>query len=77
MKNEQIKKLWISLDELKKMQKKVDETYFNLCDLWLYGDAYTRLQNMSWLLDNLLNDEHLDEDELDEVYCFYENNFKS
>lgn len=76
MKNLQLEKIWISLDEMKKMQKIVDETYYNLCDLWLYGDIYYKLQNLHGWIDDLLQDEHLDEDSLDEIWCFYENNFK-
>lgn len=75
--NPQIKKLGIAINELKKMQNIIDDTYYNLCSLWLYGDIYYKLQNLHWYLDDLLDGEHVDEDELDEIYCFYENNFKN
>lgn len=74
--NEQIKKIWISINELKRLQNIVDETYYNLCTLWIYWDAYYELQKMHWLLDDLMDNEYLEEDELDEVRAFYENHFK-
>ncbi len=71
------KEIWITVKELKKMQKIVDDTYYNLCRLGLYWDVYYKLQDMHWLLDGLLDWEYLDEDEKADVYCFYENNFKT
>ena len=59
------------------MQKIIDETYYNLCNLWLYGDIYYTLQNLHGYMDNLLDGEHLDEDELDEILCFSENHYKN
>ena len=72
-----LEKLGIPIKELIGMRKKIDDTYYNLCDLWLYGDIYYKLQNLHGHLDNLFDDEHLDEDELDEIWTFYENNYKN
>lgn len=58
------------------MQAIVDDTYYNLCRLWLYGDIYYKLQDLHWILDDLLDDEYIEEDDLDTVYTFYENYYK-
>lgn len=59
------------------MQDIVDDTYYNLCRLWLYWDIYYKLQNLHWILDDLLDDEYVEKDELDTVYTFYENHYKT
>ena len=65
------------MDEFKKMQEKVDDTYYNLCELGLYGDIYYKLQALHGYLDDFVDGEHLDEDELDEIWLFYENHYKN
>jgi len=77
MQKELLEKWGISLDELQKMQEKVDDTYYNLCELGLYGDIYYKLQNLHGYLDDFMDGEHLDEDELDEIGVFYENHYKN
>ena len=72
-----LENVWISVDEFKKMQKKVDDTYYNLCDLGLYGDIYYKLQKLHWMLDDFVSGEYLDEDSLDEIWVFYENHYKN
>lgn len=72
-----LEKLGIPIKELQKMREVIDDTYYNLCNLWLYGDIYYKLQNLHGYLDYLFDDEHLDEDELDEIWTFYENNYKN
>jgi len=74
---EHFEALGFTIKEALKMQKLVDETYYNLCSLWLYGDTYTKLQNIHAILDCLLSDEYVDEDDLAEVYCFYQNHYKN
>ena len=68
-----LKKIWISLSKAKKLAELIDDAYYWLCTFWLYGDVYTKLQNMHWIIWDLLDDEHIDEDDLDDLYCFIEN----
>ena len=77
MDKKRLEKHWISLVEFKKMQEKVDDTYYNLCELGLYGDIYYKLQALHGYLDDFLEGEYLDEDELDEIRLFYENHYKN
>lgn len=77
MQDELLKKWGISMDELQKMQKKVDDTYYNLCELGLYGDIYYKLQALHGYLDDFVDGEYLDEEELDEIWLFYENHYKN
>ena len=69
-----LKEIWAK--NLRKMQKVVDETYYNLCNLWLYGDIYETLQKIHCLLDNYFNWDYIDEDEIADIWCFYKNNFQ-
>lgn len=69
-------KIWISLTEARKLYSKVEAAYVALLNIHLYGDAYSTLQKMDSLLYYLLNDEPLDEDELDDILCFYRNRFE-
>lgn len=71
-----LKKIWINISTAKKMQDIIDDTYYNLCALRLYGDIFYNLQNLHHLMDTLLDDEYLDEDEIATIYTFYENNYK-
>lgn len=77
MDKKRLEKHWISLVEFKKMQEKVDDTYYNLCELGLYGDIYYKLQELHGYLDDFVDGEYLDEDELDEIWLFYENHYKN
>ena len=77
MDKKRLEKHWISLVEFKKMQEKVDDTYYNLCELGLYGDIYYKLQALHGYLDDFVDGEYLDEDELDEIRLFYENHYKN
>ena len=72
---EDLKEIWDK--NLRNMQKIVDETYYNLCSLWMYWDIYERLQKMHCLLDNYFEDEYIDEDEIGDIRCFYKNNFQN
>lgn len=72
-----LKKIWLTLSKAKKLAELIDDAYYWLCAFWLYWDAYTKLQNMHWIIWDLLDDEHIDEDDLDELYCFIENNCQS
>lgn len=71
-----LKKIWISLTKARKLYSKVEAAYDALVSLHFYGDIYDKLQQMDSLLYYLLNDEPLDEDELDEILCFYKNRFE-
>lgn len=77
MDKKRLEKHWISLVEFKKMQEKVDDTYYNLCELGLYGDIYYKLQALHGYLDDFVDGEYLDEDELDEIRLFYVNHYTS
>lgn len=70
-----LKEIWAK--NLRKMQKVVDETYYNLCNLWLYGDIYETLQKIHCLLDSYFNGDYIDEDEIADIWCFYKNNFQN
>lgn len=59
------------------MRDIIDETYYNLCALWLYWDIYYKLQNRHWIINDLLDDEYVAEDEIAEIFCFYKNYFKN
>lgn len=71
-----LEKIWISLAEAERMHDKVQDAYDALASLHFYGDAYSKLQRMDHLLYYLVNDLPLDEEELDEILCFYKNRFK-
>lgn len=73
---ENLKKIWINLSTAKKMRDIIDETYYNLCALWLYWDIYYKLQTRHWIINDLLDDEYVEEDEIAEILSFYNNHFK-
>jgi hypothetical protein len=68
-----LKKIWLTLRQVKKIRETIDDIYYWLCNLWLYWDVYNTLQKMHWIIWDLLDDEHIDEDDLDDLYCFIEN----
>lgn len=69
---ELLEELNINKSEFLKIKKAVDETYFNLCNFSLYWDAYTKLQNISSNLENLVNNEYVyEEDFQDIIFLFW------
>lgn len=74
---ELLDELNIKKSEFLKMQDLVDDTYYNLCRLWLYDSIYYKLQNIHWLLDDLVDWNYIEEDDFSDIICFYENNYKT
>jgi hypothetical protein len=68
-----LKKIWLTLRQVKKIRETIDDIYYWLCNFWLYGDIYYRLQNIHNTIDNLIDDEYIEEDELDDLDCFIQN----
>lgn len=74
---ELLDELKIKKSEFLKMQDLVDDTYYNLCRLWLYDSIYYKLQNIHSLLDDLVDWNYIEEDDFSDIICFYENNYKT
>lgn len=68
-----LKKIWISLSKAKKLAELIDETYYNLCTLKLYWSTYRKLQSVHIIINNLLDGDHVEEEELDYLYWFIRN----
>lgn len=68
-----LKKIWLTLTQVKKIRETIDDVYYWLCNFWLYGDIYYNLQNIHNTIDNLIDDEYIEEDDLDDLYCFIQN----
>jgi hypothetical protein len=68
-----LKKIWLTLRQVKKIRETIDDIYYWLCNLWLYWDVYYKTQNIHNIIDNLLDDEYIEEDELDCLYYFIQN----
>lgn len=68
-----LKKIWLTLRQVKKIRETIDDIYYWLCNLWLYWDVYYKTQNIHNTIDNLLDDEYIEEDELDYLYWFIQN----
>lgn len=71
-----LKKIWISLEEFKKMREATRNAYYSISKLGLYWDTYTELQNIEETMYRIYEGEFVEEDELDDVYFFYVNNYK-
>lgn len=68
-----LKKIWLTLRQVKKIRETIDDVYYWLCNFWLYWDVYYKMQNIHNTIDNLIDDEYIEEDELDDLYCFIQN----
>lgn len=68
-----LKKIWLSLRKLQKIRNTVDDVYFWLCALWLYDDAYYKLQNIHGIINDVLDNEDVDEEDIEYLNYFIQN----